>query len=100
MTSKATVPSTVSQRFVNRDLPLRQPLATVFSIVAADPSTVKATVPSTVPQRLTNRHRLIFRLNTPFQAEFLGWLAAGSSGSTAASPSRRFAATGKAVMYV
>ena len=44
MTSKASVPSTVNQRFVNRDLPFRQPLATVFSTVAADQSTVKATV--------------------------------------------------------
>jgi hypothetical protein len=97
MTSKATVPSTVNQRFVNRDLPFRQPLATVFSTVAADQSTVKATVPSTVPQRLTNRHRLTLRLNKPFQVEFLGSSSACSTASTAASPSRRFAATNKAV---
>ena len=85
MTSKATVPSTVSQRFVNRDLPFRQPLATVPSTVNAVPSTVIPTVPSTVGARLSDRRRLITRLNKPFQVEFLGRLAASSTARLAAS---------------
>jgi hypothetical protein len=100
MTNKPSVPSAVSQRFVSRDLPIPQPLAT-------DPSAVtirfvsRNTYRSLSRQpRLTNRHRLIFRLNTPFQAELIGCLSACSTARSTASSRSAFGGLDRLVMYV
>jgi hypothetical protein len=85
MTSRPSVPSAVSQRFVSRDLPFAQPLATVRSAVTIR-SVSRDTYRSVSRQtRLSDRHRLIFRLNKPFQVEFLGWCSGSSTASIAAS---------------
>jgi hypothetical protein len=83
--SRPSVPSAVSQRFVSRDHPLSQPLATVPSTVTIRFVSRETSRSLNRQPRLSSRHRLIFSLNTPSQVEFLGCCSACTSASTTAS---------------
>jgi hypothetical protein len=85
MTSRPSVPSTVTQRFVNRDHPFSQPLPngsstmTIRSVNRGGIRSVNCWL------RLSNRHRLIFRWNTSFRLTCLGCFTACKTASTTAS---------------